>query len=82
MSETIKGAAVTEQQILQWAEEAEAGYDVDALLKRGRGRPGRGATPSQVVAVRFTSEEIETIDARAKKLNITRSELIRNAALA
>lgn len=82
MAEAIKGTPVTEEQIHTWVTEAEAGYDVDTLLKRGRGRPGRGAAPSQVVAVRFTPEEIEVIDARAKKRNITRSDLIREAVLA
>lgn len=82
MSETINGSPVTEEKIDKWAAEAEIGYDVDALIKRGRGRPGRGAAPSQVVAVRFTPEEIEAIDIRAKKLGVTRSELIREAALA
>lgn len=82
MSETINGSPVTEEEIDKWAAEAEIGYDVDALIKRGRGRPGRGAAPSQVVAVRFTPEEIEAIDTRAKKLGVTRSELIREAVLA
>lgn len=39
--ETINGAPVTEPQIAEWAADAEAGYDVPALKKRGRGRPGR-----------------------------------------
>lgn len=39
--ETINGVPVTEEQIAAWAAEAEAGYDVAALKKRGRGRPGR-----------------------------------------
>lgn len=82
MSETINGSPVTEEEIDKWAAEAEIGYDVDALIKRGRGRPGRGAAPSRVVAVRFTPEEIEAIDTRAKKLGVTRSELIREAVLA
>lgn len=33
---------VTDEQIQQWADEAEAGYDVQDLKRRGRGRPGRG----------------------------------------
>ncbi len=39
---------VTEEQIQQWADEAEVGYDVKQLKRRGRGRPGRGAEPMQV----------------------------------
>lgn len=72
---------VSEEQILQWANEAEAGYDVDALKKKGRGRPGRGAEPMQVVAVRLTAEEVEALDEAAAKHHLTRSEAIR-AALA
>ncbi len=72
---------VSDEQIQQWADEAEAGYDVDALKRRGRGRPGRGAEPMQVVAVRLTAAELEALDATAAKQHMTRSEAIR-AALA
>ncbi|MDT3682740.1 MAG: CopG family transcriptional regulator [Truepera sp.] len=77
--ETIKGIPVTEEQIAGWVSEAEAGYDVTALKKRGRGRPGRGAQPSQVVAIRFTPEELDELDARAESEGTTRSEVIREA---
>lgn len=77
--ETIKGIPVTEEQIAGWVSEAEAGYDVKALKKRGRGRPGRGAQPSQVVAIRFTPEELDELDARAESEGTTRSEVIREA---
>jgi predicted transcriptional regulator len=72
---------VTEQQIQQWADEAEAGYDVEELKRRGRGRPGRGAEPMQVVAVRLTAEELDALDEAASKNHMSRSEAIR-AALA
>lgn len=72
---------VTEEQIQKWAEEAEAGYDVEELKRRGRGRPGRGAEPMQVVAVRLTVEEIAALDEAAAKHDLSRSEAIR-AALA
>lgn len=72
---------VTEEQIQRWTDGAEAGYDVDELKQRGRGRPGRGAEPMQVVAVRLTAEELEALDAAAAKNDISRSEAIR-AALA
>lgn len=80
--ETIKGIPVTEEQIAGWVSEAEAGYDVTALKKRGRGRPGRGAQPSQVVAIRFTPEELDDLDARAEREGTTRSEVIREALFA
>ena len=79
LRETINGVPVTEEQIAEWAAEAEAGYDIAALKKRGRGRPGRGAQPSQVVALRLTQEEIEVLDARAEREGKTRSEVIREA---
>lgn len=72
---------VTEEQIQGWVDEAEAGYDVDELRRRGRGRPGRGAEPMQVVAVRLTTEELASLDAAAAKNDMSRSEAIR-AALA
>jgi len=77
--ETIKGVPVTEDQIAEWAAEAEAGYDVEALKKRGRGRPGRGAEPSQVIALRLTQAEIDELDARAQRDGTSRSEVIREA---
>ena len=72
---------VSEEQIQKWADEAEAGYDVEELKRRGRGRPARGAEPMQVVAVRLTVEELEALDSAAAKSNLSRSEAIR-AALA
>lgn len=77
--ETIHGKSVTEQQIEAWAAEAEAGLDVAALKKRGRGRPGRGAEPSQVIALRLTEAEISALDARAEREGKSRSEVIREA---
>ena len=72
---------VSEEQIQKWADEAEAGSDVEELKRRGRGRPGRGAEPMQVVAVRLTAEELDALDVAAAKGHMSRSEAIR-AALA
>ncbi|GAA2239906.1 hypothetical protein GCM10010401_10580 [Rarobacter faecitabidus] len=77
--ETINGTPVTEEQIAAWAKEAETGYDIAALKKRGRGRPGRGAEPSQVIALRLTVDEISALDARAEREGKSRSEVIREA---
>ena len=70
---------VSEEQIEQWADEAEAGYDVEEMQRRGRGRPGRGAEPMQVVAVRLTADELAAVDAIAEREHISRSEAIRRA---
>lgn len=77
--ETIDGVEVTEEQITAWADEAEVGYDVAELKKRGRGRPGRGAQPSQVVALRLTAKELAALDTRARREGKTRSQVIRDA---
>ncbi|MBN9224262.1 MAG: CopG family transcriptional regulator [Microbacterium sp. SCN 70-27] len=78
----IDGVPVTEAQIADWVAEAEVGYDVEELKRRGRGRPGRGAEPAQVVALRLTAEELEALDARAAREHKSRSELIREAIAA
>jgi len=70
---------VSEEQTQRWADEAEAGYDVEELKRRGRGRPGRGAEPMQVVAVRLTAEEVAALDAVAEREHLSRSEAIRRA---
>lgn len=81
MTEMINGRPVTEDQIAEWAAEAEAGYDVEKLRRRGRGRPGRGAQPSQVVAVRLTPDELAEVDEKAAAAHKTRSAYIRGVLL-
>lgn len=73
---------VADEQIQKWADEAEAGYDVETLERRGRGRPGRGAEPMQVVAVRLTADELAAVDELAKREHVSRSEAIRRALAA
>lgn len=75
----VREDEVTDQQVQQWADEAEAGYDAEQLKRRGRGRPGRGAEPMLVIAVRLTSDEIAALDAYAKREHLSRSEAIRRA---
>lgn len=70
---------VSDEQIQKWADEAEAGYDIGELKRRGRGRPGRGAEPMQVVAVRLTADEIAALDELAEQAHLSRSEAIRRA---
>ena len=70
---------VSDEQVQHWADEAEAGYDVEELKRRGCGRPGRGAEPMQVVAVRLTVEEIAALDEVAGREHLSRSEVIRRA---
>lgn len=73
----IQGHEVTEAQVDQWVAEAEAGYDIDTLRKRGR--PTRGTAAAQVVPVRFTDDELAVLMQRADREHLNRSEAIRRA---
>jgi len=75
--ETIDGTPVTDEQIQEWADEAERGYDV-AVLRR-RGRPSRGATPGTVVPVRLDDALLAALTRRAEHEHLNRSEAIRTA---
>lgn len=75
--ETIKGAPVTEQDISEWADEAEQGYDVDRLRKRGRRPVGDG--PGQVVPVRIDETLLAALGERAERDHVSRSAAIRAA---
>jgi len=77
----IQGKPGSDEQIEAWATEAEAGYDVEVLRKRGRGRPGRGAEPTQLIGTRWTASELAALDAAAARDGVTRSDVIRRGAL-
>lgn len=77
MKETISGIPVTEDQIQAWADEAERGYEVEHLRRRGRKPIGDG--PAQVVPVRLDDTMLAAVDERAERDNVTRSEAIRAA---
>jgi ribbon-helix-helix CopG family protein len=61
--------------------EAEAGYDVDALIaRRGkRGRPTLGSSPASVESVRLDPELRAQLVERAEETGTTPSEVIREA---
>ena len=59
-------------------EEAEAGYDVDAILRR-RGRPPMGSGPADVVQARLDPELRGAVEARADADETSTSEVIRQA---
>lgn len=73
----MQGREVSEEQVDAWVAEAEAGYDVEQLRKRGR--PTRAGQAAQVVPVRFTEEEIASLMQRADREHLNRSEAIRRA---
>ena len=75
--ETIKGKPVTDADIQDWADEAERGYDVEQLRKRGRKPIGDG--PARVVPVRIDATLLAALTERAERDHISRSEAIRAA---
>ena len=75
--EKINGVPVTEEKIQEWADEAERGYDVEQLRKRGRKPMGDG--PARVVPVRVDDTLLSALDQRAEHDHVSRSELIRAA---
>ena len=78
--ETIDGVPVADEMIQEWADEAERGYDVEVLKKRGRRPIGDGA--ARVVPVRMDDSLVAAVDQRAEKDGTSRSEIIRSAVRA
>ena len=78
--ESINGVPVTDEMIQEWADEAERGYDVEVLKKRGRRPIGDGA--ARVVPVRMDDSLVAAVDQRAEKDGPSRSEIIRSAVRA
>lgn len=78
---TESGEPITDTEITKLAAEAEAGYDVDALIaRRGkRGRPPLGSAAASVESVRLDPELRHELLARAEAEGTTTSELIREA---
>jgi hypothetical protein len=75
--ERINGKPVTEEDIKDWADEAERGYDLGRLRKRGRRPLGDG--PAQVVPVRIDDALLAAVAERAERDHVSRSEAIRAA---
>ena len=75
--EKTSGKPVTQQDVQDWADEAERGYDVDRLRKRGRRPAGDG--PGQVVPVRIDATLLAALTERADSDHVSRSEAIRAA---
>ena len=78
--DSINGVPVTDEMIQEWADEAERGYDVEVLKKRGRRPIGDGA--ARVVPVRMDDSLVAAVDQRAEKDGTSRSEIIRSAVRA
>jgi hypothetical protein len=75
--ETVEGKPVSEADIQGWADEAERGYDVEQLRRRGRRPMGDG--PARVVPVRIDDALLAALTERAERDHVSRSEAIRAA---
>lgn len=76
---TTTGRTLTDAEVEALADEAEQGYDVEALKARRRGRPMIGDAPAQVVPVRLDPALKAAVEARAASDETTASEIIREA---
>ena len=80
VGETIDGKPVTDEEVRRWADEAEKGFDVEELRRRGRPRLGTG--PSTVIPVRMDDDLLEALSERTLHDGVRRSEAIREAVRA
>jgi uncharacterized protein (DUF4415 family) len=76
---TKTGKILTDAEIEAMADEAERGYDVEALKARRRGRPMLGTAPAEVVPVRLDPDLKRAVEVRAEADHTTTSEIIREA---
>ena len=76
----LHGRRVSDEQIQAWADETEAGYDLQQLPRPTPGRPPVGRGPGTVVTVRLDEELLAALLKRAADEGITnRSEAVRAA---
>ncbi len=74
------GAAITDEMVEKMADEAEAGYDVDEIERRGSGgRPAMGSGPASVESFRLDPELKKQLLLRASRDGTNVSEVIREA---
>ena len=78
---TTSGKPITDADVQRLADEAERGYDVDALIARRnkRGRPALGSAPASVESVRLDPDLRDQLASRAQADGTTPSEVIRQA---
>lgn len=76
---TTSGAPITDELVAELTEKAEAGYDVDEMLRRRGGRPPIGSAAASVESVRLDPELREAVVERARRDGETASSVIRKA---
>ncbi len=76
---TASGVPITDELVGELVEKAEAGYDVETMLRRRGGRPLIGSAAASVESVRLEPELRQALDRRAKHDHETTSSVIRKA---
>ncbi|HEY8638506.1 MAG TPA: CopG family transcriptional regulator [Solirubrobacteraceae bacterium] len=76
---TASGVPITDELVDKLAKEAEAGYDVEGLVRRRGGRPPIGSAAARVESVRLEPELQQALRQRARRDRETTSSVIRKA---
>lgn len=76
---TVSGAPITEELVEKLAAKAEAGFDVDEIRRRRRGRPPIGSGPATVESVRLDPDLRHALVQRAERDDEAVSSVIRRA---
>ena len=76
---TRRGEPITDELVEQLAAKAEAGFDVDEILRRRGGRRPMGSAAAAVESVRLDPELSQALRERAEREGRTNSDLIRDA---
>jgi hypothetical protein len=73
------GTPITDEMVEALADEAEAGYDVEEILRRRGGRPTMGSSAASVESVRLDPDLKRDLILRAAEEHTSVSEAIRRA---
>jgi hypothetical protein len=76
---TTSGKPITDEVIEKLAAGAEAGYEVEEILRRRPGRPAMGSAPASVESVRLDPELRLALALRAERDREATSSVIRKA---
>jgi hypothetical protein len=76
---TASGVPITDELVDKLADKAQAGYDVDEMLRRRGGRPPIGSAAASVESVRLDPELRQALTERARRDHETTSSVIRQA---
>lgn len=76
---TRSGIEITDELVERLAADAEAGYDVEGVIRRRGGRPPLGSAAARVESVRLDPELQQALVDRASRDHETTSAVIRKA---